>query len=87
MATRYVCKVCGYIGEPLNKKRGNFLISTILWSIYMLPGLIYSLYSRTNNKRCAKCKSQDLASVNSTYGKVMLEEYYNAKIDEMREKK
>lgn len=85
--TRYVCKNCGYIGEPLKQRRGNIFISTILWSIYVLPGLIYSMWRRGANKGCAKCKSRDLANINSTYGKLMLEEYYNIKIDEIAQKK
>jgi len=84
---RYACKECGYIGKPLQQRRGNFFISMILWSIYALPGLIYSLWGRAGNKSCAKCKSKDLANINSAYGKAMLEEYYSAKISEIEQKK
>lgn len=73
MSREYVCKDCGYIGPIKSGKRGSFWVSTILWTIFFLPGLIYSIWRMMGRNSCTKCGSTSLAKLNSTYGQYILE--------------
>jgi hypothetical protein len=77
MSREFACKDCGHIGFSNGQGglRGNFLVSSILW-IFVIPGLIYSIWRRTGKGYCAKCGSTSLASLNSEYGKAAMEEFY-----------
>ncbi len=77
MAREFVCKDCGHIGIPegYKKLRGNFLVSNFLW-LFIIPGLVYSIWRRTGKGCCTKCSSTALASLDSEYGKYALEEFY-----------
>ncbi len=87
MAREYVCKNCGHIGYPERViSHGSGFIALILWSLYALPGLIYSICSHKSNKRCANCYSNSLVTLNSAYGKMISEEFYEKKISEISNK-
>ena len=77
MSREFVCKDCRHLGVPegYGKLRGNFLVASILW-IFVVPGIIYSIWRRTGKGSCAKCASTSLASLDSDYGKIALEEFY-----------
>ena len=77
MSRDFVCRVCKHIGVPRGqgKLRGSLIISTILW-MFVLPGLLYSIWRRTGKGSCKECGSSDLASMSSDYGKIALEEFY-----------
>lgn len=73
----FACKSCGHIGEVKNsEKRGNFWIETILWTIYVAPGIAYSIWRRSAKKRCVKCDGTSLVSLKSKEGKIALEKFY-----------
>ncbi len=77
MSREFVCKDCRHLGVPqgYGKLRGNFIVSTILWT-FVIPGIIYSIWRRTGRGSCARCGSTALTSLDSSYGKIALEEYY-----------
>jgi uncharacterized membrane protein YqaE (UPF0057 family) len=70
MASQYICTSCGYIGKPIKKTPGNFLIEVVLWIAFILPGLIYSLW-RVSNKYyvCATCHHKTVIPVDTPMGK------------------
>lgn len=53
---KYVCKNCGYAGNPVKAMKGNFFIEVILWLCFIVPGLLYSVWRHTNEGDvCPKC--------------------------------
>lgn len=75
MTREYVCKDCEYIGEVKSGKRGNFLVSTLLWT-FVIPGIFYSIWRMTGKNRCKNCDGSHLATLDSEYGKYALEKFY-----------
>lgn len=74
MRKEFICESCKHVGEVDGyDKRGNFWIETILWTIYMLPGIIYSIWRRTAKKRCRNCHGRQLVAVDSKKGKKLME--------------
>ncbi len=65
----FICTVCGFIGKPKKQSPGSFGVEVILWFIFILPGLLYSLW-RLSAKRsvCRKCKSNLIIPVNTPKG-------------------
>lgn len=52
----YVCIRCHTIGEPKLQTKGSFLIEVILWLLFIIPGLIYSIWRHTSRERvCRSC--------------------------------
>lgn len=67
------------MGEPIAVTKGQFWTEVILWLLFLLPGLVYSVWrlaSRTDG--CASCGSQSLIPVDSPLGEKIAAEY-NAK--------
>lgn len=75
MTREFACKDCEYIGEVKSGKRGNFIVSTILWT-FVIPGIAYSIWRRMGRNSCPKCGSTSLARLDSEYGKYALERLY-----------
>jgi rubredoxin len=38
---KFICKNCGYIGEPLKKKAGNGALEIILWLLFIFDFFIF----------------------------------------------
>ena len=55
-----ICVQCGSVGKPKKTARGSFLVEIGLWLLFLLPGLIYSLW-RLSTKRptCRTCGAGD----------------------------
>ena len=73
-----VCKNCGHIAVPrgYKKLRGNYLVSTILWT-FIVPGIFYSIWRRMGCAgSCEKCGGNSFASLDSKYGRSKMEEFY-----------
>ena len=74
MAKEYICRNCSHIGEVGGDGlRGNILVSNILW-IFVLPGLLYSIWRRMGRKSCRNCLSSSVIKLSSKDGKMMMEE-------------
>jgi len=70
----FICKVCGHIGKPKKKAPGNILIEVALWLLFIIPGLIFSIYRMISKKSvCAKCGSSELIPLDSPEGKKLAE--------------
>lgn len=60
------CTTCGHQGPGRNHTRGSFAVEIVLWLLFIVPGLIYSLW-RLSTRRpvCALCGATTLVPPNS----------------------
>lgn len=67
MAKQMACTLCGYVGEVKQKARGNGLVEFILWWFFIVPGLLYSIWSRGGKGKsvCPKCGNEHLIPLDS----------------------
>lgn len=73
MVTQYICNACGQLGKPNEKLRGNFAAELILWWFFIVPGIIYSYWRRSNkDKVCASCGNKTLIPANTPMGAKLL---------------
>jgi len=70
-----VCGNCKYIGNPDQATKGNLLIEIILWLFFIIPGVFYSIWRRTNQAEiCPKCKQPFMIPIDTPKGKELLPE-------------
>jgi hypothetical protein len=56
MADLKICTECYEFSFGELDRRGGCLIEIVLWCAFIVPGLIYSIWRRTNTTRtCPKC--------------------------------
>jgi len=61
MTTQMVCPNCGTVAVPKKFTKGSFLMEVLLWLLFVIPGLIYSLWRLTTRYNgCPACKGADL---------------------------
>ena len=54
--SNYYCKNCDSNVKGKRKTPGSFLVELILWLMFILPGLIYSIWRISNKKViCERC--------------------------------
>ncbi len=73
MAKELLCKNCGYVGKPPKKVPGYFAIELILWLLFLLPGLCYTLW-RLSNKytACPHCGQKNMIPLDSPVARHIL---------------
>ena len=72
--TKSICTNCGCVSNPMNENKGNVLIELILWCFFIVPGVFYSIWRRSNRKNiCPKCRQQTMIPVDSPNGKKLME--------------
>src|SRR5262245_46234065 len=53
---RVICTECGTIGSPVRVTRGYFWLEVLLWLVFLLPGILYSIWRlATRYDACATC--------------------------------
>ena len=51
-----ICTNCEFVGYPKYATKGSLLIEIILWLFFIIPGIFYSIWRRTNQAEiCPKC--------------------------------
>ncbi|MBI4916839.1 MAG: hypothetical protein HY825_13410 [Acidobacteria bacterium] len=56
MSAQMICPNCGTVGVPKSHTKGSFGVELLLWLLFLLPGLLYSLWRLgTRYKGCAAC--------------------------------
>lgn len=71
-----ICTTCGYIGNPQNVTKGSFTIEVVLWLLFLLPGLIYSIWRMSSKyEACPKCKGTSMIPVDSPIGQKVIGEH------------
>ena len=65
-----ICKNCGTRHDGHTSLLGNGWVELVLWLLWLIPGLIYSVWRRTQRRpACAICGSVDLVSLGSPVGR------------------
>lgn len=61
-----LCVVCGTVGRPKSVTRGSMGIEIILWLMFIVPGVIYSIWRLTTRREaCPACGSDQIIPVQS----------------------
>lgn len=69
------CKDCGQTGYPKRRTRGSLGIEILLWCLFLLPGLIYSIWRlTTRHDACRFCASAALIPPDSPVAKKQIAE-------------
>ena len=56
-----VCTNCGYIGRPVWITKGSFGLEVLLWLVFLVPGLLYSVWRVSSRYAgCPKCKASNM---------------------------
>lgn len=64
---KYVCMECGCQRDPIDVKRGLLVIEIFLWLLYILPGVIYSIWRRVRTQQvCPKCLNPSIVLTSSS---------------------
>jgi hypothetical protein len=73
MVKQQVCTTCGHIGIPKKIVKGSFGIEMILWLLFCLPGLIYTVWRLTTKAdACPKCKNTTMIPIDSPMGQKLI---------------
>lgn len=82
MDTQLICTICGYTGSK-KKNKGNGWIEIILWFFFLIPGIIYSIWRRSDKQNvCLKCGNKSMIPTDSPQGqKLMGEQQSNPNIN------
>ena len=60
MSNTYLCTTCGGSRTRIETP-GSIFIEIVLWLVFIVPGLVYSLWRFTSSRRvCADCGSPRL---------------------------
>lgn len=69
----HVCTQCGRQAKPALITKGNIFMEIFLWLLFLLPGLIYSIWRHASRFRgCPDCKTQTMVKGDSPVGKKLL---------------
>ena len=64
-----VCATCYERGWPKTRTKGSFMLELFLWILFLLPGLIYSIWRLTSrHKACYSCGSAAIVPPDSPRG-------------------
>lgn len=75
MKQKLVCTICGYVGFPKKVARGSGAVEFILWLLFLGPGLVYSIWRRTNKQNtCPTCGNSKMISINTPVGQKLVKE-------------
>ena len=68
-----ICRNCGHVGEPEQSNRGHVLISLLLLCLFIIPGIIYIVWRRSDpHLRCERCGSIDTVAQDSPFAAQLL---------------
>lgn len=64
---KYICMECGCQRDPVNAKRGLLVIEIFMWFLYIVPGVIYSIWRRVRTQRvCPNCRNPSVVLTSSS---------------------
>ncbi len=70
-----ICTLCGYAGETKQKNKGNGFIELILWFFFLIPGIIYSIWRRSDKGNiCPKCGNKAMIPLDTPMGQKLMAE-------------
>ena len=78
MKDLYICKACLLIATPKCVAKGSSLIEAVLWCLFIIPGVFYSVWRFiTREKVCPMCSSLAVIPINSFMGQKLFHEIYS----------
>jgi hypothetical protein len=82
-----LCTVCGEVQVPIIAKKGSTGVAIIMWLLWLLPGVIYSIWrANSAHEVCPSCGSPQVIPVDSPVARKMLgPEYYEQEQRELEE--
>jgi hypothetical protein len=70
-----VCTACGSLVSPQPKTPGSFWIELMLWFLFIVPGVIYSVWRLASiHKACPKYGGKNMVPPDSPVGQKLLRE-------------
>lgn len=70
---KYVCMECGCQREPVMANRGMLIIELLMWLLYILPGVIYSIWRRVRKQEvCPSCGEPSVVLTSSSRAMKMM---------------
>lgn len=70
-----LCTTCGTIGPTKRLMKGSFVMELFLWMLFLIPGLIYSLWRLTTaHQGCRKCGGSNVIPLDSPVAQKFLAE-------------
>lgn len=74
MGKPMVCITCGHHGATKSHTKGSFLLEVVLWLMFIVPGLIYSVWRVSSRSQvCASCGASTLVPADSPVGRRTLQ--------------
>jgi hypothetical protein len=78
MSDKMFCKNCGYIGDPKVHTPGYFAVELILWCMFFIPGLAYTLWRTANRTTiCPQCRQINMIPADSPMAQGMIKQMRN----------
>lgn len=73
---KVICTLCGFVGKPKKVVKGSLFFEILLWLLFIIPGLIYSIY-RLSSKQivCEKCLNPSIIPIDSPKGQELLKNH------------
>jgi len=71
MATK-ICTACLYVGDEKEESKGSIWITIILLFFFIIPGIIYIIWSLGGKKMCPKCDKDAMIPIGTARGKELL---------------
>jgi hypothetical protein len=67
------CLTCGTVGAPTRRTQGSFFIELVLWFLFVVPGLVYSIWRLTSREwACPACGSPTMIPMDSPKARAAL---------------
>lgn len=67
-----VCSRCGTQGEPVTYTKGSILWELVLWFMFLLPGLMYSVWRLASRYQgCPACEAPNMIPADSPCGQAL----------------
>ena len=64
---KYICMECGCQRDPIMIKRGLLVVEIFMWLLYILPGVIYSIWRRVRKQEvCPNCLNPSVVLTSSS---------------------
>jgi hypothetical protein len=70
-----VCTMCGHVGRPVTTTKGSFIIEILMYFLFIIPGLIYTIWRATTRYRaCPACKNAAMIPASTPRGQQLIAE-------------
>lgn len=77
MKPEFICDNCGTAEKTKTVASGSLALEVLLWCLFIIPGVIYSLSRIFNSKRvCSCCGGRSLVPINSPRGRELAAHYH-----------